>query len=182
MHLLTDQLLLRSLGVASCLDLGLVALGESDGEHSEHVAIEGLRLNEGLDERVPLLDQSAGLIAGDVHTVEVGVAVVAFNFFALDLHFSPGVLVSLAVEIGKRDLENATLEGVGRNFYVSQTRRKNVFLLWPAVLLQGVMVGFLLSKVLGTSTLYHSFLTKGWELQRLVSAKSVSRTWARRSV
>jgi hypothetical protein len=50
-------------------------------------------------------------------------------------------------------------------------------------LLQGVMVGFLLSKVLGTSTLYHSFFTKGCALQWLVSArKDVSSTWARRSV
>lgn len=163
--------MLRSFGVASCLDLGLVALGERDGEHSEHVTIGGLRLDEGLDERVPLLDQRARLVAGNVHTVEVGVAVVAFDFFALDLHLSPGVFVSLAVQISKRDLENATLEGVSGNFYVSQTRRKNQFLLWPAVLLQGVMVGFLLSKVLGTSTLYHSFFTKGCALQWLVSAR-----------
>lgn len=124
MHLLTDQLLLGSLRVASCLDLGLVALGECDGEHSEHVAVGGLRLDERLNERVPLLDQRARLVAGNVHAVEVGVAVVAFNFFALDLHLSPGVFVSLAVQIGKRDLENATLEGVSGNFYVSQTRRK----------------------------------------------------------
>ena len=39
-------------------------------------------------------------------------------------------------------------------------------LLCPAVLLQGVLVGYAMSKSEGTFTLYHSFLMKGWALKR----------------
>jgi len=113
---LTDDLLLRVLGVASGLNLSLVTSGESDAEHADVVAVSGLGLREGLDRGVPLLDESAELVSGDVHTVEVGVAVVALDFFALDANLSPGLLVSVLVKVTERDLENATTEGVGGDF------------------------------------------------------------------
>jgi len=50
---------------------------------------------------VPLLDESAKLVSGDVHAVEVGVAVVSLNFFALDSDLSPGLLMSILVEVTK---------------------------------------------------------------------------------
>lgn len=118
-HLLTDHLLLGSLGVASGLNLGFMALGERNGEHAEEVSVGGLGLNEALNERVPLLDESAGLVASDVHAVEVGVAVVAFHFFALDLDFAPGVFVGFTVQISERNLEDTAFQGVGRVLYVS---------------------------------------------------------------
>ena len=40
------------------------------------------------------------------------------------------------------------------------------YLLYPAVLLQGVRVGIELSKPDGTCTLYHSFLMKAWALEK----------------
>ena len=61
---------------------------------------------------MPLLDKGAELISGDVHTVEVSVAIVAFNFFALDTDLSPGLLVSVLVEVTERDVEDASTEGV----------------------------------------------------------------------
>ena len=61
---------------------------------------------------MPLLDKGAELISGDVHAVEVSVAIVAFNFFALDTDLSPGLLVSVLVEVTERDVEDASTEGV----------------------------------------------------------------------
>ena len=66
---------------------------------------------------MPLLDESAQLVAGDVHAVEVGVAIECLNLFALNLDLSPGLVVSVVVEVTKGDLENATLERVGGDFY-----------------------------------------------------------------
>jgi len=113
---LTDDLLLRVLGVACGLNLSLVTSGESDAEHTDVVAVSGLGLREGLDRGMPLLDESAKLVSGDVHAVEVSVAVVAFNFFALNADLSPGLLVSVLVKITEGDLENATTERVSGDF------------------------------------------------------------------
>jgi hypothetical protein len=88
-HLGAEDLLLGSLGVASGLNLVLVTAGEGNGEKTNEVTIGGLGLDESLDEGVPLLDEGAELIAGDVHTVEVGVAIVTLDFFALELDGSP---------------------------------------------------------------------------------------------
>ena len=64
-------------------------LSESNAEHSQDVTIGGLGLNEGLNEGMPLLDHGASLISGDVHTVEVSVAVESLNFTNLELELSP---------------------------------------------------------------------------------------------
>jgi len=76
------------------------ASGEANCEHSEQVSISGLGLNEGLDGCVPLLNDGAELVPGDVHSVEVGVAVEALDFFNLHLHFAPGLVV-VAVKVSK---------------------------------------------------------------------------------
>jgi len=110
---LAEELLLGALGVAGGLDLVLVAAGEGNGEETDEVAIEGLGLNEGLDEGVPLLDEGAELVTGDVHAVEVGVQIKTFDFFALELDLSPRHLVGVAVELTKGDGENATTQTVG---------------------------------------------------------------------
>lgn len=109
---MTDKLLLRVLCVASGLHLSLLSLGERNAEHSEVVTIRSLGLREGLDQGVPLLDEGAQLVSGDVHAVEVGVAVEGLDLLALNLHLSPGLVVGVLVEVTERDLENATAEGV----------------------------------------------------------------------
>lgn len=101
-----------SLSVASSLDLVLVASGEGNGENSHEVAVVSLGLNESLNEGVPFLDKRAELVTGDVHTVEVSVAVETFDFLDLDLNLSPRGLVSLVVELTKGDGEDTTTEGV----------------------------------------------------------------------
>ena len=80
------------------------------------VAIAGLGLSEGLDESVPLLDEGAHLVAGDVHTVVVRVAVVALHFLALNAHLSPGLVVGVLVKVAEGDLEDTATEGVSGDF------------------------------------------------------------------
>jgi len=106
LHLGADELLLSTSSVAGSLDLSLVASGESDAEHADQVAVQGLGLNEGFNGGVPLLDEGAELVSGDIHSVEVGVEIESLDFLALDADLSPGLLVSVTVQIGKRHLEN----------------------------------------------------------------------------
>ena len=65
---------------------------------------------------MPLLDEGAELVSGNVEAVVVRVAVVALVFLALDSHLSPGLVVSVLVKITERDLENATTERVSGDF------------------------------------------------------------------
>ena len=120
-HLLADELALRALGVAGSADLSAGSLGEANAEHTEEVAVSGLGLHEGLDGGVPLLDDGAELVAGDVHTVEVSVAVEALDFLDLDLHLSPGLFVAVSVQISERNLKHTTLEGVSGDLLTSSS-------------------------------------------------------------
>ena len=101
LHLGADELLLRILGVAGSLYLSLMASCECDAEHSDEVAVLGLCLNEGFNGGVPLLDESAELVSGNIDTVEVGVAVEALNFLDLHADLSPGLLMGITVQISK---------------------------------------------------------------------------------
>ena len=126
-HLLANDLLLRVLRVAGGLNLALVAAGECNAEHAEHVAIKGLSLHEGFDERVPLLNEGAELVTGHIHAVEVGVAVLSLDFFDLELNLPPSVFVVLVLQVSERNLEHTTTERVSSNLWkikVSKTRQK----------------------------------------------------------
>jgi hypothetical protein len=111
-HLLADSLDLRRFGVAGGSDLSAGSLGEANGEHSEEITILGLGLDKGLNSSVPLLDNGAQLISGDVHSVEVGVAIKSLDFFDLDLNLSPGQLVAVSVQISQRYLEHTAFQAV----------------------------------------------------------------------
>jgi len=111
-HLLSDELLVGSLGEAGCLDLSLGSLGEGNCEQSKDVPIGGLGLNEGLDKGVPFLDHGAGLVSGNVHTVEVSIAVESLDLVNLELKLSPGDWLRLVVAISKGDAENTTSQTV----------------------------------------------------------------------
>jgi hypothetical protein len=99
------------------------SLGEADGEHSEEVTIKGLGLYECLDGGVPFLHNGAQLVSGDVHTVEVGVAVKALHFFDLHLHFSPGLIIAFSVQISQRYFEHTTLQTISSLLYKESTLR-----------------------------------------------------------
>jgi len=101
-----------SFGVAGGFDLLICLLGESDAEHSEDVSILGLGLYESLNERVPFLNHGAGFVSGDVHSVEIGVAVESFNLINLELELSPVVSLSLVVAVGEGSCEDTTSQTI----------------------------------------------------------------------
>ncbi len=92
---------MRSLGVASGLNLVLMAAGEGDAEKTDEVTIKSLTLDESLDQSVPLLNKSAKLVTGDVHALEVSVAVESFDFLNLELDVSPSLFVSITLEFSE---------------------------------------------------------------------------------
>jgi hypothetical protein len=92
-HFLSDELLVRCLGVASCLDLLLGLLGEGNAEHSDNISVIGFGLY------VPLLYHLACFIFGDVHTVEVGIAVKTLDFLNLELKLSPSAVFGVSVAV-----------------------------------------------------------------------------------
>ena len=113
-HLLSDELLVGSLGVAGGFNLSWCFLGESNAEHSDNVSIEGLGLNVSLNERVPLFDHGASLVSGDVHTMEVGVAVKSLDLIDLELKLSPVLGIGRVVAVSKGGGENTTSQTVSR--------------------------------------------------------------------
>lgn len=120
-HLLADELNLRALGVACGSDLFAGSFSESNAEHSEKISVESLGLNEGFNGSVPFLDDGAQFVSGDVHSVEVGIAVEALNFFDLHLHLSPGLIVAVSVQIGQRYFEDTTSQTVSGDLYTRKT-------------------------------------------------------------
>jgi hypothetical protein len=110
-HLLTDSTDLRRRGVGGLLDLVRPALGETNGEEAEEVVVGGLDNDVGLDEGLPLADERAELVRGEVETVEVGQAVLALDLVDAELDLAERVVLIL-LEIGERDFEYPSLEGV----------------------------------------------------------------------
>ena len=113
-HLLSNELLVGSLSVAGGLNLSWCFLGESNAEHSDNVSIEGLGLNVSLNKRVPLFDHGASLISGNVHTVEIGVAVKSLDLIDLELKLSPVLGIGRVVAVSKGGGENTTSQTVSR--------------------------------------------------------------------
>jgi len=109
-HLLADLLNLRSFGIAGLTNGGHL-LGEGDGEDAEEIAIEGFHVNVGLNESLPLLDVETELIGSEIHTVEVGEAVLSLNVLNAKLDGSVG-LVLVLVQISKRDRHHTSLQAV----------------------------------------------------------------------
>ena len=113
-HLLSNELLVGSLSVAGGLNLSWCFLGESNAEHSDEVSIVGFGLDVSLDERVPLFDHGASLVSGDVHTVEVGVAVKSLDLIDLELKLPPVLGIGRVVAVSKGGGENTTSQTVSR--------------------------------------------------------------------
>lgn len=90
-HLLSDHLLVRRFQVAGSFDLVWGLLGESNCEHSHEVTIRSLGLNESFNKGVPFLDHLAGMIPGDVNSVEISVTIKSLDFLDLELNLSVGV-------------------------------------------------------------------------------------------
>lgn len=110
-HLLADSPDLRGRSIGGLLDLVGPALGESDDEEAEEVVVGGLDDDVGLDERLPLADEGAELVGGEVETVEVGQAVLALDLVDAELDLAESVVLVL-LEIGEGDLEYPALQSI----------------------------------------------------------------------
>ncbi len=110
-HLLADSSDVRRLGVGVLLDLVGTLLGEGDDKDTEEVTVGGLDILVSLDERLPLADERAELVRGEVHAVEVGEAGAALDTVNLQLELAVSLLVVL-VEVGEGSLDDTALERV----------------------------------------------------------------------
>lgn len=119
-HLGTDLSLLGSLSVRSLLKLRSTSLGESDTEETKHVSVGGLAVYPALDESGPLLDKRAKLILREGHSVEVGETRVSGNLLNAKLDLSEKEIL-VVVQIGERDLDDTSLQTVGRRLETSST-------------------------------------------------------------
>jgi hypothetical protein len=114
-HLGADLLLLSSLDVAGLLELVGHLLGEGDAEHADEVSVGGADVDGGLDDGLPFLDETAKLVAGHVHAVEVGEDVVALDLLSNELDLPEALLLVSAVEVGEGELEDTSAEALGGN-------------------------------------------------------------------
>ena len=118
-HAASDLAHLRRLGVRGLGDLVLAARGEPDDEHTHDVPVDGLHFHVTLDGGLPLADERAQLVDGQVHPVEGGEAVPALDVLDQEAHLAVRVvlaLVFLAVlvlaEVSEASLDHAALEVV----------------------------------------------------------------------
>ena len=124
-HLGSDLSDLSRLSVAASLNLVHSLLSEGNAEKSKVVVISGLDINVGLNKSLPLADQGAKLICGEVHSVELSQAVLALNVVALQLDLPVG-LVLVLVQVRETDLVDSSLEPVGRNLGTLSTRDESL--------------------------------------------------------
>lgn len=110
-HLLADGADLRRASVGSLLNLVGATLGEGNGEQTDEVVVSGLHGDVGLNERLPLADEGAQLVGGEVQTVEVGQAVLALDLIDAELDLAERVVL-IVLQVSEGDLEDTTLEGV----------------------------------------------------------------------
>ena len=94
-HLLANLSDLRAGGVGGLLDLVLSALGESNAEQAEEVVIGGLDDDVGFDQGLPLADERAQLVGGEVEAVEVGEDVLALDLVGSELDLAECVVLVL---------------------------------------------------------------------------------------
>lgn len=110
-HLLADRPNLGRGSICGLLNLIGPLLGEGNGEETEEVVVGGLDDDIGLDEGLPLADEGAELVGGEIEAVEIGQAVLALHFVDAQLDLAESVILIL-LEVGERDFEYPTLEGV----------------------------------------------------------------------
>lgn len=116
-HLLADGTHLAGLGVGGGLRVLGVLLGEGDGEDTQHISIGSADINVGLDQSSPLADQGVQLVAGHVHTVEVGHDVGTLHILADQTDLAETLALVTTVKLGKRDLEDTSLQTLRGDLY-----------------------------------------------------------------
>lgn len=109
----SDFLHLLTVGVGSLADLRRLFLGETDHEAAEHGTVEGLHVDEGFDQGLPLADEGAELVTSHVHAVEGGSAGSTLDVFDLELDLSPGHVVGVVLEVGQGHFDDTSLDEFG---------------------------------------------------------------------
>ena len=110
-HFLSDLPNLRRLRVRRLPDLVRATLGERDGEETDEIAIGRLNIDVSLDQGLPLADERAELVCGEVHAMEVCQTVLPLDFINAQLDLSKAMVFVLS-KVSERDLDNPTLERV----------------------------------------------------------------------
>jgi hypothetical protein len=59
----------------------------------------GLSLNKSFNEGVPFLNHSSTMVPGDVHAIEVGIAVKAFDFLNLETKLLPSSSLGRSIAV-----------------------------------------------------------------------------------
>jgi hypothetical protein len=113
-HLCTDSSLLCGLGIACALDLVVLRSCERNAEHTDQVSISCLDVHVSFNDRLLLADQTAKLITGHVHAVEVQQAVVSLNILDAQLNLSESQGFIL-VQVSEAELKHSSLEVVRGN-------------------------------------------------------------------
>jgi len=110
-HLLADLTDLGRLSIGGLLDLVAATSSEGNDEKTDKVTVSGLDINESLQKGLPLLDEGTELVRGEIHTVEVGEAVLALDFINSQLDLAESTIFVLG-EVTERDFDNTTLKVV----------------------------------------------------------------------
>ena len=160
-HLLSDLPDLCCLRVRRLPDLVRATLSECDGEESDEVAVSRLDVDVGLDQGLPLADERAELVRGEVHAVEVCQTVLPLHFINAQLDLAEAMFLVLG-EVGKRDFDDSTFEGVVCifcAFLVNSLRYgcdNSLHVLRPCERFTSVLPTFFTSKNDGPLISYHS--------------------------
>lgn len=102
------------LGVACSLDLVVLRASKGDAEESDNVSVSCSAVHIGLNDRLLFADQTAQLVSGHVHTVEIGQAVVTLDVLHTQLNLSPRDGLVL-VEVSEGNFNNTSLQSIGSN-------------------------------------------------------------------
>merc|ERR1712146_100277 len=113
-HLLADGTDLCRLRIRGLADLEWPLLSEANAEAAQDVAVDGLHIDIGLDQRLPLAHQGAELVGGEVHAPEATQHLLVLHVLNTEADLAVGVILVL-VEVSEGDLENTALELVGRD-------------------------------------------------------------------
>ena len=73
---------LSGLGISGLLDLILSSLGEANAEEAKFVTVGGGAIDMSLDLGLPLLDDGALFVTGQLHTVEIGQTGITLDLLA----------------------------------------------------------------------------------------------------
>jgi hypothetical protein len=113
-HLLTDGADLSRLSISGLTDLIWTTLGERNAEQTNEVSVRGLDIDKRFNERLPLADQRAELVARKVHTVETSHDLGALHFFSAQTDLTERLFFIL-VQVSERHFEHTALKTFRRD-------------------------------------------------------------------